>query len=285
MNAIKFLRHVIPNQFKDSVVTITTCLTPVKRTTSYTNIYHCCVYKTGSQWIRRIFSDPRVYRWCGLKPINGAMLNNVSGKIVQLSERRKPEGFSSNRFVAGLFMSYDNFMEMKQYGNYVAFFIKRDPRELVVSWYFSTRYTHVKRAGVNSLRAQMKGMTDEEGIIFSIDYWSRNQLFDILLQWQKAEENNESIKVFSFEKLTGNDGFYYLGKIFSYCKIEIPQKKLLSVYEAHSAKNIASKKSDDKYAFASKNNNLKWPKYFTKDVEKYFLKAAPTLVEDLGYKW
>ncbi|HDL08659.1 MAG TPA: hypothetical protein ENG35_07990 [Desulfobacteraceae bacterium] len=285
MNIIGMLRRVIPSQYKDTFVSLATRLTPVKARAGYTNIYHCCVYRTGSQWIRRIFSDPRVYCWSGLKPINGASLGGNAMNRIPVIDRAKPEGFPPKTAVTGMFISYNNFQKMKKPENYSAFFVIRDPRELVVSWYLSTRYTHVKNPGVESLRKHMAGMTDKEGVMFSIEHWRSTYLFNLLLEWKQAENIDKRIKIFSFEDLTGDNSFFVLKKVFSHCRIAIPDNKLESVYESHLPQNIVSDKKFNKYSFALRKNNLKWPDYFDNEVKDHFINNAPTLVEDLGYHW
>jgi len=104
MNIIGMLRRVIPSQYKDTFVSLATRLTPVKARAGYTNIYHCCVYRTGSQWIRRIFSDPRVYCWSGLKPINGASLGGNAMNRIPVIDRAKPEGFPPKTAVIGMYL-------------------------------------------------------------------------------------------------------------------------------------------------------------------------------------
>ena len=38
----------------------------VLRRSPYQNIYYCCTQRTGSQWFKRVFRDPVVYRHTGL---------------------------------------------------------------------------------------------------------------------------------------------------------------------------------------------------------------------------
>lgn len=260
-------------------------MTPVLGESHLTNIYHCCVYKTGSQWIRRIFSDPRLYMWSGLKPLNGASLGGGERNRIPVSERIKPEGFPAKTAVLGMFISYENFKEIKKPDNHITFFIMRDPRELVISWYFSTRYTHVKNPSIMSLREKMEGMTDKEGIMFSIDYWKHTNHFNMLSEWNRAEQNYKKLKIFSFEDLTGANAYFHFKQIISYCGIKMPEKILKQVYESHSIQKISSAKNENKYSYSLKNSNMKWPKYFDDNVQDYFLNAAPGLVEKLGYEW
>lgn len=285
MNSIGYLRALIPNRYKDIFISVVTKATPVRAKCDFTNIYHCCVYRTGSQWIRRIFSDPRVYCWSGLRPINGARLPAGFEQHIPLCKKKKPEGFPPQTAVTGLYISYENFLEMYKADNYAAFFVVRDPRELVVSWYFSTRYTHPENFGVVELRSKMKNLSTKEGLLFSINYLQETGCFDALKQWYSAGQREEKIKVFYFEDLVGKNGFSFLKEIFSHCKIMIPENRLRSVYVSHAATKVASKKNSDKYAMAFKRNRIKWPEYFDNEIKDYFCAVQPGLLEELGYRW
>ncbi len=283
MNSIGFLRKIVPNRCKDAFVASAVFLTPVKARTELSNIYHCCVYKTGSQWIRRLFSDPRLYRWSGLKPINGARLGGDPENRIPLAARQKPGGFPVDTAVTGLFMSYENFRIMPKPEKYAAFFVVRDPRELVVSWYLSTRFTHPENPGVKELRRKMEGMDDKEGIKFSIDYWRDNGLFTIMADWHRAAKKEKRIRTFFFEHLTGSDGYSCFQKILSHCRISIPDGRFRPVFEAHSAKRLSSGSKTGKYSFASQG--LKWRQYFDEDIADHFRTTVPDLIEELGYEW
>ncbi len=285
MNLIGRLRHVVPNQLKSKFVRITARFTPVRRYCELSNIYHCCVPKTGSQWIRRLLSDPRTYRWSGLRPVNGAELNRDSEGWVPVCKREKPEGFQANCIVGGLFISYEKFRQMKKPEDYVAFFIVRDPRELTVSWYISTRYTHPENRRVRKLRHAMMDMSDKEGILFAIDYWQKMGLYEILREWAKAPDQDANVRTLFFENLTGPNGFRYVREVFEYCQIDIPTNVLWSLYQDHDAKNIMSGGSKDKYRNVAKKNKMKWIQYFDPEIENCFLQTQPELVETLGYSW
>src|SRR5678815_4789366 len=41
-------------------------LVPVEERSRYVNVFHCCVHKTGSQWLRSLFGDLTTYRYSGL---------------------------------------------------------------------------------------------------------------------------------------------------------------------------------------------------------------------------
>jgi len=80
-------RNFIPRRMKILFAENRSRLVRVKHHTSAQNIYHCCVHKTGSQWIRRIFSDLRTYQYSGLRSYNYASHSPIAFQINILASR------------------------------------------------------------------------------------------------------------------------------------------------------------------------------------------------------
>ena len=60
--------YKILNSTRKKVRTLSSFFETVK--TDGQNIYHCCVQKSGSQWIRSLLSDPMVYKMSHMKVYN-----------------------------------------------------------------------------------------------------------------------------------------------------------------------------------------------------------------------
>ena len=52
------LRNLVPPRVKAMFAENRVRLARVSRHTELRNVYHCCLHKTGSQWIRKILADP-----------------------------------------------------------------------------------------------------------------------------------------------------------------------------------------------------------------------------------
>jgi hypothetical protein len=96
------------------------------------NIYHASVQKTGSHWVKSIFSDPRIRRY--------THLHSYPGHRYEWTEFHTR--FPKYHFVPGLFISYGSYEEIRKPEHYKTFYIIRDPRDIVVSGYCSIRVPH-----------------------------------------------------------------------------------------------------------------------------------------------
>src|SRR5262245_2774715 len=106
------------------------------------NVYHCTVQKCASQWIRRLLSDPSVVAYSGLQTYQYQQF--LPGKFDPrtLTQRRFKLAFPEAVIATPLYLDYEGFASIPKPPRYKAFFIVRDPRDIVVSWYFSTKLSH-----------------------------------------------------------------------------------------------------------------------------------------------
>ncbi len=115
---------------------------PVLHRSVNQNVYHCTVQKCASQWMRALFSDPRVYRASGLRPYR--YQDDLPGQFDPrtLTERRFDEPFPVNSIATTIYIDYEGFSRIPKPRTYKAFFIMRDPRDVLISWYFSSKHSH-----------------------------------------------------------------------------------------------------------------------------------------------
>ena len=122
------------------------------------NIYGVSMQKAGSQWAKALFEHELVMRATGLATYPQAVFD---GRGLR------------NRFPAHcfchLYLSYPQYAELHRPAPYRTFYIARDPRDIVVSWYFSTRDTHRVFGGIANLRQKLLSLPLSEGLLFSIE--------------------------------------------------------------------------------------------------------------------
>src|SRR5919202_344423 len=84
-------------------------LVPVTHRTELRNVYHCCVHKTGSQWIRKILADPAVYRVTGLRTYACGPRLPADRKDRSYPEFRFERAFPQRRIVSPLYIGHESF--------------------------------------------------------------------------------------------------------------------------------------------------------------------------------
>jgi hypothetical protein len=102
------------------------------------NLYYCCAQKTGSQWLKQILIDPAFFQATGLKVLPYVALGM---KFARLDQAVPP-----HTVLTHLYAGYDAYAAIPKPARFKTFYIVRDPRNAVVSWY-SCREMASRRRG------------------------------------------------------------------------------------------------------------------------------------------
>lgn len=249
------------------------------------NIYHCCIQKSASQWIRQILADPRISKITNFKI-------HVPGKDFILSAKDREslwEGFPVNTIVSPLYIRYDDFLKMPRPESYKAFWVMRDPRDLVVSRYFSMKYSHkILNPQQERERKFLNEAGMEEGINYFIDaVESRHApLYSSLTSWLKSSDNPDVI-ICRYEDLTGEGQRQWFKKIFEHCGLEISDEKLSGLLETYRFEKLSRGRKqgvEDSASHYRKGIAGDWKNHFTPMNKERFKKVAGRLLVDLGYE-
>ena len=190
---------------------------------SYENIYHCCTQKTASQWFRRVLCDPTVFRYTGLKPFRYPKLGLREASI---------EGPLPRRTIGiHLYIDYPTYEAIPKPEKYRTFFILRDPRDIVVSWYFSAKYSHKQVYPIPELRRNLEMLDLREGLKYIIDAWNDFGLFEAQRSWMGVPAGHPNIEIFRYEEFA-RDNYAFLKVLLDYLDVQIPAKELDALYQA-----------------------------------------------------
>jgi len=259
----------------------------VRHRSAATNVYHCCVQKTASQWIRRILSDQRVYQYCGLKPYDHNKTFPKGVDLRKLTDVTFEAPMPPRTIVTPLYTAFDGFVGLPKPETYRAFFVMRDPRDIIVSWYFSMRNSHPTMGGtLSALREKLGGMSRHEGIRHSIYLLSyRTGLFEALGSWAGAADKDRNVMLVKYEDLTAVDSSGLFKRLLAHCDIALPDDVLAQLLEENSFERLSGRQrgQEDKRAHLRKGAPGDWANHFDDELLSYFELETGDLMSRLGY--
>jgi hypothetical protein len=257
----------------------------VSHTSTYTNVYHCCIGRSGSQWMKRVLSDPRVFRRSGLRVYT--YQDRLPGRVDtrRLTERTFETPFPQRRIVTPLYLSFDNFQQLPKPSAYRAFFISRDPRDMVVSAYFLRRNTDTL-GNTSEDRDYLQSVPLERGLLYIIDRAEWRGVFDAFRSWSSSS-NNENVRLIRLEDMAGENGFFHMQALFSFCDFSLDRETLEQLLRDCSFDRLSGGRTRgrlDRSSHYRKGVSGDWRNHFTPRVRDRFNEVAGDLLDLYGYE-
>jgi hypothetical protein len=241
---------------------------------AHRNVFHCTVQRSGSHWLRAILSDPRTYEWSGLTryPLETQFPQGVDPR--KLTERTFPEPFPANTILTPLYLDYACFQKIPKPGPYRVVFVHRDPRDVVVSWYFSVKHSHAAHGEVARIRWQLAEMSSEAGLLYAIDYVEAFGLFEAQRSWLNADDPN--VLLVRFEEMIAPGGAPVIEQILQHCDIRMPRSVLTAVLDDYSFTSLSGRLQgdEDRNSHYRKGMAGDWRAYFTDRIAARFKEAG-----------
>jgi hypothetical protein len=281
----RLARNLVPLRREQQLRTILARFVRVRHRSCAENVYHCCVWKTASQWLRNVFSATDVYRYSGLLPYAYEAHEGLDNRALQEREFDRP--FPRGRIVTPMYLNYQSFASMPKPENHRAIFVVRDPRDVVVSHYFSSRYSHVENPGVLAERAKVAHLSEQEGMIVHMKYMADRGIFAALRSWVENSSSDPRIRLFRFEDLVGADQFQSVRQLMDHCDIRVPDENLQAILARLSFERLSGGRKpgqeDNRHKYRSGVHG-DWQKYFDENVAKTFNDTAGDLPKLMGYE-
>ncbi len=256
----------------------------VEQRSPHLNLYHACTQKTASQFFRQLFTSAAVFDHTGMPVVPYTGLEDAHG--VGLNFARITEPFPRNSIVAHLYIDKPTFDAIPKLGSYRACFVMRDPRDIVVSWYFHARSPKTENKGaVPLLRARMEGHdfeTDMRAIIDEVASWGT---FEAALSWLHAE-HDPRVVVLRYEDLVA-DNREFIRALFSHMDIDMSDENFSALIDRFTFERMTGRKpgEEDVNAHMRKGVAGDWANHFTPELAEYFRQRTVGAVEKLGYAW
>jgi hypothetical protein len=160
-------------------------------------LFHASIQKTGSSWISDVFKDRRLVNITGLSHFPQGRYE--WGKFVH----RFPKGC----YVPGLFIPFQLFEEIEVPENYHVIYITRDPRAILLSWYWSAKESHTPMGRVKKDRDILNLLSFEDGLLYSVDQLSLK--FEYMKSWLVLAEKCEWVSIYKFEEIIKEPSLFF----------------------------------------------------------------------------
>lgn len=243
----------------------------------YENIYHCCSQRTASQWFKAVFSDLTFYKYTRLEVLPFSQLGNQD-------EFTFDKPFPKHNIVTQLYIGYPSYTSIPKPEKYKTFYVLRDPRDLVVSSYFSSKNSHAAVGYINERRTQLQNLSLSEGLKYTINF--KQVSFEAQKSWMHISEDQQNIKIFRYEDLA-YDHRAFLSKLFDYLDVAMPEKEFIALCDRHKYESYTKGRDqglEDINAHYRKGIAGDWRNYFDDSTMAYFKEVTLDLLEVLGYQ-
>jgi hypothetical protein len=190
------------------------------------------------------------------------------------------------RIVSPLYTNYEHFAKLPKPAEYRAFFVMRDPRDLVVSHYFSSRYSHVVQEGVLEERSRLEGLSEREGMLVHMRYMAERGIFEAIRSWVAAEHEGERVRVVRFEDLVGAEQLQHVLDLLRFCDIATPEHKVVALLERLSFAKLSGGRKQGQENKHHKYRSGKagdWKKYFDDEMLDVYHSLDQGLSQVLNY--
>ena len=263
----------------------------------YDSIFHCCTWKSASQWFVELFGHPHVLAHAGLNVVTlttwfdrlkaeGLVDLDRPDDMRRLLHRRLPAAFAypPKSVATTLYYSKAEFLNLPLPTKYRAFFVMRDPRDLVVSYYFSMRDSHVENSWVRPTRERLRALDEDQGLHFVIDQLSKEGFFDILRSWAPSGLRVPNLAVFRYEDLAARPDDF-VRSLLDWLQIRLPEAKLAEVCHDTSFARLSGRHrgEEDRSSHLRKGVSGDWRERLTPAHLQRLERASPGLAPALGY--
>jgi hypothetical protein len=230
------------------------------------------VQKTASQWVRAILSDPLVYRHSGLRPYLYSLDLPAGYDPRDYFEKKLTEPFPRRTIATPLYAGYETYRRLPKHGAHAVFFVGRDPRDIVVSSHYSMRYSHGLNPVIERDRSSIRELDESEALLFTIERWEREGLFQAMRSWAKAEATDPGVLIVQYEEITHPDHSQrVVSEVLEHCDIRVPPEL------------GRQRGSEDAKAHYRKGVPGDWRNHFTARAEARLAEVAGDLLERFGW--
>ncbi len=230
-------------------------------------------YKSGSQWVRDLLSHRLAAEANGFEGL-GQSADVSDGCWPELTPRRViGPVYNANR--SGWLNSRSAFDK--------AIVVVRDPRDAIVSRYYSMAFSHSRNHATEERRAHLLGTSHENQLLFAICEAAGSCI--TMQSWTSTDYGEEETLFFtSYERLTANTEAE-LSAIYAFLGWDVPAKDLSEIVAELSFETRSGRDRGQENQFSHYRKGVPgdWRSHFSRMTGQALECVAPNLVHTLGY--
>lgn len=237
------------------------------------NLYLITMQKSGSQWLKLLINDKIIRQKTGL---------------MMYPQKRYEWGefmnkFPRRTFIPGLYMSIGLYEEIHQHPKSKTICVVRDPRNIVVSWYYSMLETHSLTGKVPKYRRILGDLSKSDGLHYCIE--ELGVKFAEMRSWLPLR-NEQNVFFVKFEDITRSPGeFVNTLSNFLNCELSKGEQDILIQRYSKSEmrkRDVQKRTQDEKSHYRIRSSHYK--DHFTAEHHSHFTSVNGNLLQALGYE-
>jgi hypothetical protein len=257
-------------------------------------LFHCTVPKAGSTWFSSLFSHPWVQEASSLTPVNFGYwligqtgtnaLERLNGPPVTISEQ-----FGSRVALSPVYCTPGYFLQLADgLPHSVAVAVLRDPRDLIVSEYFSVKHSHpVNGQTLQSVRDELQSVGVRDGLNTIMRINLEIPYHAGMADWMRLATEDARVLVVKFEDVFGSRQAEAVRRVFEHCDIHLEGPRLRELLQAFSFEAFSGGRkpgTEDPSAHWRKGVAGDWKLYFDDATRRTYVDMFGDLPERLGYE-
>jgi hypothetical protein len=223
-------------------------------------------WKAGSQWVRSILKLAAPDRFIEPEPFPD---HPIGGPLVR------------GAVYAPVYSSHSQLQAaIPDHASHRTFVVIRDPRDTLVSWYFSLMYSHkTNLPTVQESRAELRDLSKPEGLALIIGKHMRG-VMDIQREWLAA-----GVPIFRYEDLWADQQAEF-ARIFDFCKLDVSplRRRYLVQRQSFTLRTFWRFGRPNPKSHFRQGAPGDWKNHFCDDVKSLFKSAYGETLAEAGYE-
>ncbi len=164
-------------------------------------------------------------------------------------------------------------------------FVVRDPRDAIVSYYFSLKYSHIDNMNfISERRRKLLSLDRHEGLLYAIKDFN-DIIADYACKWLDYAQTN-SVLILRYEDLV-EDAWSFFNSILEYNQVDVPEGLLKDSIGTFTFENLAGRQpgSENKHSHYRKGVVGDWKNHLTEAHIDLFSKMSncTRMMKELQY--